>query len=94
MFHCRYLYIIDLPQNLPIKTFAEHKLFYVFYAYLESNTFNLYVNVEAIAHFTVSSVEIGRMDSVCAPYFKYSQICIKRSPLGQRKSGLIRQVTS
>jgi hypothetical protein len=25
---------------------------------------------------------------------KYSQICIKRSPLGQRKSGLIRQVTS
>jgi hypothetical protein len=23
-----------------------------------------------------------------------SQICIKRSPLGQRKSGLIRQVTS
>jgi hypothetical protein len=25
---------------------------------------------------------------------KYSQTCIKRSPLGQRKSGLIRQVTS
>jgi len=24
---------------------------------------------------------------------KYSQTCIKRSPLGQRKSGLIRQVT-
>ena len=24
----------------------------------------------------------------------YSQTCIKRSPLGQRKSGLIRQVTS
>ena len=24
----------------------------------------------------------------------YSQACIKRSPLGQRKSGLIRQVTS
>jgi hypothetical protein len=24
----------------------------------------------------------------------YSQICIKRSPLGQRKSDLIRQVTS
>ena len=26
--------------------------------------------------------------------FMYSQTCIKRSPLGQRKSGLIRQVTS
>jgi len=25
---------------------------------------------------------------------RYSQICIKRSPLGPRKSGLIRQVTS
>ena len=25
---------------------------------------------------------------------KYSQTCIKRSPLGQRESGLIRQVTS
>jgi hypothetical protein len=24
----------------------------------------------------------------------YSQICIKRSPLGQRKCGLIKQVTS
>jgi len=24
----------------------------------------------------------------------YSQTCIKRSPLGQRKTGLIRQVTS
>jgi hypothetical protein len=27
-------------------------------------------------------------------HFKDSQTCIKRSPLGQRKSGLIRQVTS
>jgi hypothetical protein len=25
---------------------------------------------------------------------KYSQTCIKRSPLGQRKSGLLRQVTA
>jgi len=25
---------------------------------------------------------------------RYSQTCIKRSPLGQRKSGLLRQVTS
>jgi len=25
---------------------------------------------------------------------KYSESCIQRSPLGQRKSGLIRQVTS
>jgi hypothetical protein len=30
--------------------------------------------------------------SICSTI--YSQICIKRSPLGQRKSGLIRQVTS
>ena len=30
---------------------------------------------------------------VCHQYI-YSQTCIKRSPLGQRKSGLIRQVTS
>jgi len=29
------------------------------------------------------------------PYtYIYSQTCIKRSPLGQRKNGLIRQVTS
>ena len=26
-------------------------------------------------------------------FIKYSQTCIKRSPLGHRKSGLIRQVT-
>ena len=26
--------------------------------------------------------------------FIYSQTCLKRSPLGQRKDGLIRQVTS
>jgi len=26
--------------------------------------------------------------------YMYSQTCIKRSPLGQRKNGLIRQVTS
>jgi hypothetical protein len=25
---------------------------------------------------------------------KYSQTCVKRSPMGQRKSGLIRQVTA
>jgi hypothetical protein len=30
----------------------------------------------------------------CTEVVKYSQTCIKRSPLGQRKSGLIRQVTS
>jgi len=29
-----------------------------------------------------------------AHYAMYSQTCIKRSPLGQTKSGLIRQVTS
>ena len=27
-------------------------------------------------------------------HWLYSQTCIKRSPLGHRKSGLIRQVTS
>jgi len=27
-------------------------------------------------------------------WYVYSPTCIKRSPLGQRKSGLIRQVTS
>jgi len=32
---------------------------------------------------------------MCKNYFKrYSQTCIKRSPLGQRKSGLSKQVTS
>ena len=30
--------------------------------------------------------------SLCA--YKYSQPCIKRLPFGQRKSGLLRQVTS
>ena len=32
--------------------------------------------------------------SACGYNCSNSQICIKRSPLGQRKSGLIRQVTS
>ena len=36
---------------------------------------------------------IGESKYYCQ-IFKYSQICIKRSPLGQRLSGLIRQVTS
>jgi hypothetical protein len=36
---------------------------------------------------------IGESKYYCQ-IFKYSQSCIKRSPLGQRLSGLIRQVTS
>jgi len=36
------------------------------------------------------SVYYGSMKGTC----RYSQTCIKRSPLGPRKSGLIKQVTS
>jgi hypothetical protein len=42
-------------------------------------------------HIYISFFIASRTDWIIT---RYSQTCIKRSPLGQRKSGLIRQVTS
>jgi len=45
-------------------------------------------------HTQHSNVAVSQQTYFCYLSNKYSQTCIKRSPLGQRKSGFLRQVTS
>ena len=57
------------------------------------NLFNILTNfTSTINHFGLSFLEELKINKT-STFIKYCQTCIKRSPLGQRKRGLLRQVT-
>jgi len=62
--------------------------------WMDGRTFNIKVPTAKVVLNITDSKNIIPTWWLQSTFQQYSQTCIKRSPMGHRKSGLIRQVTS